>query len=204
MNAADAWKLACGNLSNSESWWEKVIQAYQEPCRHYHNVAFLDRKFKLLDELGTASDMNAVILAIIFQYYEYDPQDRASTNNLAHFQEFASTNDLPQGLRSKVEALLTGNEDDLEKNANGENDVQLLQDLDMSFLGLVSDAFLDIIKLERKEYDFMSDEAYNAMRRKALQTFLLIPNIFLTNVCRDRFEAQARANIEAEVQSLGK
>jgi len=122
--------------------------------------------------------------------------------------------------KSKVEALLSG-----EVGADEEqSDLLLLQDLDMSFLGLDADAYADLIKLERKEYGFLSDDAYQAMRRKVkkfalfftsfgtilnkylqiLQTFLLIPNIFSTAACQSRFEAQARLNIEAEVQALGK
>jgi hypothetical protein len=36
----------------------------------------------------------------------------------------------------------------------------------MSFLGLDGDTYADLIKLERKEYDFLTDDAYKNMRRK--------------------------------------
>ncbi|XP_065338770.1 uncharacterized protein LOC135938775 [Cloeon dipterum] len=199
MNAEEAWNLACGNLKGADLWWVKIKELYQCPSRHYHNLAFLDRKFQILHEIGAASDLNAVVIAIFFQYFEYDAQNRSSTMNIAHFQEFASECELPEELKGKVSALLAGDE---EQNRH-ESDVQLLQDLDMSFLGFNADAYSDFIKLERKEYEFMSDHAYETMRRKVLQTFLLIPNIFLTAAFQNRFEAQARANIEAEVQSLG-
>lgn len=37
-----------------------------------------------------------------------------------------------------------------------------------------------------------------------LQSFLLIPNIFSTDTFREKFESQARTNIEEEVASMGK
>lgn len=71
----------------------------------------------------------------------------------------------PETLKIKVDAFLTG-DDTVSRNADEESDFELLQDLDMSFLGLDGDTYADLIKLERKEYDFLTDDAYKNMRRK--------------------------------------
>lgn len=71
MDSSDAWDLVIDGISCTESWaeswWTKISEAYCSPKRHYHNLAFLDRKFNLLAELGTACDRNALIMAIFFQ-----------------------------------------------------------------------------------------------------------------------------------------
>lgn len=71
----------------------------------------------------------------------------------------------PDTLKIKVEAFLTG-DNTVSRNADEESDFELLQDLDMSFLGLDADTYADLIKLERKEYEFLTDDAYQTMRRK--------------------------------------
>lgn len=71
----------------------------------------------------------------------------------------------PDTLQIKVEAFLTG-DNTVSRNADEESDFELLQDLDMSFLGLDADTYADLIKLERKEYEFLTDDAYQTMRRK--------------------------------------
>lgn len=71
----------------------------------------------------------------------------------------------PETLKIKVEAFLSG-DDSVSRNADEVSDFELLQDLDMSFLGLDADTYADLIKSERKEYEFLTDDAYQTMRRK--------------------------------------
>ncbi|KAF4526084.1 hypothetical protein B566_EDAN007577 [Ephemera danica] len=130
--------------------------------------------------------------------FEYDPREGDSTSkNINHFKKFAEEVGLTDSeLIAEVETLLT-----LEGTGS---DQGLLQDLDMAALAVPAEEYAQLIQEVRKEYHFLSDDAYKSLRKKILQSFLLIPNIFSTDAFRERFESQARSNIESEVAAMGK
>lgn len=59
-------------------------------------------------------------------------------------------------------------------------------------------------RLEQEYIEQMDPKTYKNMRLKILQTFLTIPNIYATEIFRNKFETIARDNIAQEIMELKK
>lgn len=91
------WHRTCDNLEIDQSivneWLAKIRCKYEsELQRVYHNYDLLQFKanFILSNETGRALNVsNAVILAMAFQYFNFDVKSDCNEQNLNVFKEFA-------------------------------------------------------------------------------------------------------------------
>lgn len=74
----------------------------------------------------------------------------------------------------------------------------------MAVLGSPQERYAQYINNIHNEYSFLDSKSYKCLRTKVLQSFLLIPNIFATKEFREKFEEQARKNIQEELNNLTK
>lgn len=82
------------------------------------------------------------------------------------------------------------------------DDINYLLDADLSVLGKDPEIYLEYTKNIRKEYSVYPDLLYKPGRRKVLQHFLELENIFKSEYFRGIHEVQARENIEVEISTL--
>ncbi|XP_046744491.1 uncharacterized protein LOC124410286 [Diprion similis] len=209
----ESWKVATEGLNSDvcDTWIIKLQDVYSEEKRTYHNLDYLQDKllhyYEIKDNL---TNPRAVLLALFFQNFEYDPKALdCEEKNLQHFISFADEAEIPANgeLRNEVCALLKAaatHSTDAHKvgGAFGEEDAHYLLDLDMAILGAEPEKYTEYTERVRGEYGFLSAPMYTALRLKVLQNFLQIPNIFATKEFREKFEEQARKNIQAEVVLL--
>ncbi|KAJ9601537.1 hypothetical protein L9F63_000280 [Diploptera punctata] len=207
------WNEATKDFSKSvaDEWWTKILKKYSEDGRNYHNIQHLEEKLEHLNSVKQVlKNPDAVVLAIIFHYYEYDPKAvDCVEKNCEHFNKFADESGIPKEseLHSTVLELLqaaTTHSTDAHKTDGqyGSNDLHFFLDIDMAVLGSEPEHYLDHIAKVQQEYAFLPETIYNNLRLKVLQSFLQIPNIFATKEFRDKFESQARTNIQKEVEKL--
>lgn len=83
-------------------------------------------------------------------------------------------------------------------------DTNYLIDADLSILGKHKVAYSEYVAQVRKEYGIYPKKIYNKNRIKVLKTFLSKPNIYNTVYFFDRYEKQARKNMENEIKILKK
>lgn len=83
-----------------------------------------------------------------------------------------------------------------------DTDTNIFTDADLSILGHDSAVYTAYYKNIRKEYSIYPDFMYNPGRKKVLQHFLAMPRIFKTDHFYDTYEAQARINLQAELETL--
>lgn len=83
-----------------------------------------------------------------------------------------------------------------------DEDTNFLLDADLSILGKSPQVYLEYTKQIRKEYSIYPDFLYKPGRKKVLQHFLALENIFKTEYFKNKYESQARENIEFELRSL--
>ncbi|XP_077279551.1 uncharacterized protein LOC143906984 isoform X2 [Temnothorax americanus] len=176
----DSWKEATEGLDAAvrDSWFARLRELYSEEKRTYHNLDSLREKLNRYYEIkSNLKNSRAVLLAIFFQNFEYDPKALvfSEDKNLEHFNTFADEAEIPSDaeLREETCALLKvaathSTEAHKVGGAFGSEDAHYFLDLDMA----------------------------------VLQNFLQIPNIFATVEFRDKLEEQARQNIQAEVEML--
>ncbi|XP_033215175.1 uncharacterized protein LOC117171724 [Belonocnema kinseyi] len=209
----DSWKEATEGLDTEicDTWFLKLQEVYSEEKRTYHNLESLCEKLDHFHEIKeSVKNPQALLLAVFFQNFEYDPKALDGENkNLEHFIAFADDVGIPaEGeLREETCCLLRAaatHSTEAHKigGAFGGEDAHYLLDLDMAVLGAAPEKYADYRERIRGEYSFLSEPMYTALRLKVLQNFVQIPNIFATKEFREKFEEQARQNIQAEVELL--
>jgi predicted metal-dependent HD superfamily phosphohydrolase len=82
-------------------------------------------------------------------------------------------------------------------------DEAVLVDADLAILGAEPKDYAAYVLGVRSEYGHVTDEQWNVGRAEVLHRFLDAPAIFHTAVLRREREARAKANLAAELASLG-
>ncbi|CAM1370422.1 conserved hypothetical protein [Tenacibaculum litoreum] len=82
------------------------------------------------------------------------------------------------------------------------SDTNYFIDADLSILGQSGEVYTKYYKNVRKEYAVYPNIVYNSGRKKALQHFLTMENIFKTEYFYQKFEETARKNIQKEIELL--
>ena len=81
-------------------------------------------------------------------------------------------------------------------------DTNYFTDADLSVLGQNWEAYSLYYKNVRKEYSIYPDFVYNQGRKKILNHFLSMDKIFKTDFFYNKFEAQAKKNLQKEMELL--
>lgn len=73
----------------SSKWLANITRQYSAANRHFHNGEMLEKKLRLIEELaGEEAFRNALMLAALFQYYEYDVKRDLKRENCDQFRLF--------------------------------------------------------------------------------------------------------------------
>jgi predicted metal-dependent HD superfamily phosphohydrolase len=81
-------------------------------------------------------------------------------------------------------------------------DAEILVDVDLSILGAAPDRFDEYERQVRGEYAWVPEFIFRRERKAVLKEFLARPRIFSSTHFRDRYEQQARSNIERSLEWL--
>lgn len=206
-----------GSLSNDvhesvrDVWVRALLDRYSAPDRRCHGLNDLN---DCLQQFETAKSLvknpNAVILALIFRYFDYDPKlADCSEDNINHFRRFSEESKLniDTVLCDNVISLLkvgatNSTEEHKTEGCYGCEDKHYFLDVDMAILGMGPADYEKYTNHVREEYAFLDEETYKELRIKVLENFLQIPNIYATKFYRDKYESVARNNIQREINSL--
>ena len=110
--------------------------------------------------------------------------------------------DLPVALADRVADLVLATKHTASEKAEARADARLIVDVDLSILGRSPERFDRYERQIRQEYRFVPWFLYRKRRAEILRSFLDRPAIFWTRPFRDRYEDQARANIERSLAKL--
>jgi predicted metal-dependent HD superfamily phosphohydrolase len=73
----------------ANEWLENVKRQYSAENRHFHNVALIEKKLKLAKEIAGDEKLNdALVYAILFQYFNYDVKRDLKKENCDAFRLF--------------------------------------------------------------------------------------------------------------------
>ena len=81
-------------------------------------------------------------------------------------------------------------------------DAPLLVDVDLSILGKSEERFWEYEAQISREYDWVPESMFATNRAEILERFLARQRIYSTKQFYDRYEREARANVQASVQKL--
>ncbi|AZA53883.1 hypothetical protein [Chryseobacterium sp. G0201] len=184
-----------------ENLWLEIEKKYSEKGRHYHNFEHLQNMFSELEFVkDKISDFNIISFSVFYHDVIYDASSKSNEEKSA---EFAKT---------RLEKLNI-NKESINKIFNqiiatkahqksDDQDTNYLLDADLLILGKDVETYLDYTKKIRKEYSIYPDFLYKPGRKKVLQHFSSLENIFKTDYLKEKYEVQARENIEIEISLL--
>ncbi len=184
-----------------ENYWKEISEQHSKKKRHYHNLIHLDH---LLQELLEVKDkietMSALILAITYHDIIYDPLKKDNEEKSAALakQRLAAIN-MPAPLIEKCVNLILATKS---HQSAADNDINYFTDADLSILGSNPERYSEYARQVRKEYSIYPAIIYKPGRKKVLQHFLSMQRIFKTAYFSDKYEEQAKRNMERELKEI--
>ena len=162
----------------------------------------LDECFDKLDESRTlAAHAHEVELALWFHDAVYDVRGQDNEEQSAAWADTAARGaGVPAEVARRVRDLIMATKHDA---APITPDAKLLVDVDLAILGAPVARFDEYERQVREEYSWVPGFLFRRKRREILAGFLARPNIFNTEYFLAAYEAQARANLERSIKTLG-
>jgi len=180
--------------------WEDVADHYSEVARHYHTIKHLEvLTNELMEVKEQLSNWNLVVFAIAFHDIIYNPLKNDNEEKSAdHAAKLLFGLLDGQSLERCRYMIIATKKHEL----NDDADINYFIDADLSILGASSDKYQIYTKQIRKEYKFYPDFIYNQGRQKVLKHFLAMKQIYKTDYFFNKYESQARTNLNTELEKL--
>ena len=178
-----------------------LVAHYSEPHRAYHNLAHIVDCLEQFEPVRPrAHDAAAVEMAIWYHDVIYDPRAKDNEERSADLAvQVAGEAGLPAPFQESVKALILATK---KHDASLDRDAGLIVDVDLSILGRDPARFDEYERQIRREYNWVSDDAFAAGRAAVLESFLARPAIYGTEFFKTRYERQARENLNRSLEKL--
>jgi predicted metal-dependent HD superfamily phosphohydrolase len=197
---------ACGARGDPKAIFEDLDRRYREPHRFYHTWEHVR---VCLEELAPARpvcrDQIAVELALWCHDAVYDPRAKDNEKRSAAIARSAAVEmGLGESVAAETEALVLATTHGESEGERGTwaTDVRVALDVDLAILGRPPREFAVYERSIRAEYSFLSDEDYRKGRSLVLQSFASRPRIYRTALFEEKYERQARVNIQKSLERL--
>jgi predicted metal-dependent HD superfamily phosphohydrolase len=198
----ETWReLGVGDSPALRRLYQDVRGRYFEPHRHYHTYHHLAECFeKVQDIIGLAEHPAEVNVGLWFHDVIYDTQRQDNEERSAAWarnaaREFGVSAESAQ----RIYDLIMFTRHAVEPVGI---DAHILVDADLSILGAQPARFQEYESQVRSEYAWVPDEMFRPTRAKILKEFLGRPHLFCTPQFRERYEAQARRNLQRSLARL--
>lgn len=178
--------------------WQEVLTAHGAANRHYHTLEHLENIHACMAEVWSQLDEeDAVLLALVYHDIVYKATRKDNEEQSAELmRERMLRVGLPGPLVERAARHILATKD----HVNSQDlDTDLFTDADLSILGAPADRYATYVKQVRTEFKIYPDLLYRPGRRKVLKHFLDMPQIFKTAYFQERYEAQARINLNVEL-----
>ena len=197
----EMWK-ELGAASPDPKLYGELIARYSEPHRKYHTLRHLDECFEKLDEVRALAEHPAEIeLALWFHDAIYNVKRHDNEKKSADWaRASAVAAGTPADACNRVHSLIMATR---HKAVPRGTDAEILVDVDLSILGAAPERFDQYERQVREEYAWVPEFVFRRERKAILKEILARSRIFSTTRFRDRYEQQARSNIERSLERLG-
>lgn len=175
---------------------------YKNPFRAYHDLSFhVLHCLRELDGVITfCQNQEAVELALWFHdvhhdIYATDNEEISARYAMYCMGELKVSARFQEIVRDHILAT---------KHASAPKhlDSQLVADIDLSIMGCPAHIWQEVQIRIALEYQHVPTQIFQTKRVKILRNFLDRDRIFLTDLFRDKYEVQARKNLEAAIQDV--
>ncbi len=193
---------ALGLEGNPVNQYNMLVTLYSQKNRKYHNLQHVANclgEFDLARHL--LENLYAVEMAIWFHDALYDTniendnEERSARLAREILRELGASCDI----RDRVSDLILAT---MHRENPINIDAAIMMDIDLSGLGKLREEFDENTAKLREESDGVPDEVFRANMIAFFQEILLRPYIYFTEFFRERYEKQARVNLEKFVHGF--
>jgi predicted metal-dependent HD superfamily phosphohydrolase len=187
--------------SVAEKCWQEIEVRYSAPGRYYHTLEHLAYMMVQLEAVRQeVKDWNAVLFSLYYHDAVYDVTAKDNEVQSALFAaEQMQALDVPLSVIEKSGFQILATE---KHHTVAGPDTNLFTDVDLAILGSEPVVYKEYSKKIREEYKVFPDPVYNPGRKAVLLHFLETARIFKTAYFFERFEMQARQNLQQECDGL--
>lgn len=182
----------------TDELWNEIEINYSKKKRHYHTLEHLQN---LLNQLSEVKDQikgwDAVLFSLFYHDVIYNPLKSDNEERSAdHAEKRLQKISVPKRIVENCKAQILATK---KHGASSDMDVNFFTDADLSILGSDWNLYSAYFKQVRKEYSIYPDLIYNPGRKKVLLHFLQMERIFKTDYFSNKFELQAKQNLQHEL-----
>ena len=181
---------------------ERARTAYRSPGRFYHDERHLTDCLEQLEPLELKAEERRLLRwAILWHDCIYNPQRKDNEERSAAAAKRALLKcgvDRAQAEEVERLILLTSSHEAGPDDHLG----AILISINLSILGSEANRYRDYANAVRREYAAVPDEAWRLGRAAVLKRLLAADPLYPEPNFRERLEARAKANLQAELKSL--
>ncbi len=181
--------------------WTELDNKYSSKRRYYHTLEHL---VSLLIELTAVKsefqDWETVLFSLFYHDVVYnalksDNEEKSAELAEKRMRQISVSNE--KIALCKLQILATKSH---LQSVN--NDTNLFTDADLSVLGKPWEVYKQYCENVRREYAMFPNFVYNPGRKKVIKHFLTMDRIFKTDFFYEKFEIQAKKNLQKEMELL--
>jgi predicted metal-dependent HD superfamily phosphohydrolase len=192
---------AVGARRDADACFDRLTAAYSEPHRHYHNlrhVAECQQEFEAVR--ARVPSPETIELAIWFHDAVYDTKAGDNEERSAKWAaDFLVSGGAPHSIAEQVSSLVLATK---KHEVHMDRGAPVLVDVDLSILGQPERRFWEYEAQIRAEYSWVDPAMFAEKRAEILETFLQRERIYSTDWFFERYESQARQNLQASIDRL--
>jgi predicted metal-dependent HD superfamily phosphohydrolase len=182
--------------------WQEIENAYSKKVRYYHNLNHISKMLASSNHYkSNINDLKTLQLAIFYHDIVYSAKQKDNEEKSAMVAEKTLLNlKYPENLIEKCKQFILATKN--HANFLNNSDLNYFLDFDLEILSAPWDEYLNYTQQIRKEYKIFPDILYKPGRKKVLEHFLNLDNIYKTKEYHDKFESLARQNLKQEIELL--
>jgi predicted metal-dependent HD superfamily phosphohydrolase len=196
-----ALRRSLGAKGDADVWHQRLLAAYGESARSYHNLRHLEDCLTELALVRHSVSQPALIeIALWFHDAVYDSHSATNEEDSA---ALALACLKEAGLAEAVIAQVRGLILCTKRHEPGDvPDSAVLIDIDLAILGQASTRFWEYERGIRAEYAWVPSATFAEKRAEILTRFLQRPTIYRTPLFQARYESAARINLASAIAHL--
>lgn len=199
-----AWGRHIGDGPAELAALDDVVARHRQPHRRYHGVRHVTWVVRHVRELAAerpVGDLGAVVAAAFFHDAVYEPRAADNEARSALLAERVLT-ELSWD-RARVATVAAMIHATATHEGPADADTAVLLDADLAVLGAEPGAYQGYVTGVRAEYGYLDADEWRHGRARVLERLLAAEPLYATDAARGRWAARARANLTAELATLG-
>jgi predicted metal-dependent HD superfamily phosphohydrolase len=189
------------NTTIIDQCWLELTKNYTHKSRHYHSFVHIENMLRLAKIYqANVENLDTFVMAIFYHdaIYKVLKSNNEEQSALLFVKRMTQINFPISQIEFGNELILA-----TKQHQKSENDtINLLIDIDLAILGADWEAYFEYTLQIRREYSIYPDLLYKPGRKKVLQRFLECDFIYKTEDFKEKYELQARRNLQNEIDLL--